>query len=576
MFSLIITILAIALVIALALATLYYGGPVFARSQVNSAAATLIAQAVQIGSAGAVADSQGAPWPTGGPTFAQPFLAAVPVPPKSAYTSDVPAATDWTYYVPGTHHFALKSKIRRDVCMAVNRTTGLIGIPAVWDGTSRIQCFGPGVATAPGGPKAYTFFYMPVGITPAQNGTALDESKTEAGSTTPGYPRLCPDDSSITSGFCPDTEGSGSQSGGSSDPGSGSGAGPTPPSIEIPAGDFTLVPYPGAVAANGETRFGNAQWFCSTDAAPDTFKTYNTLTVNGVRVTIDDAYTQSGTQCVGVFEGFGMPSFAAGEYVVTLKNSQNKTGTGSVRYVENMAPSPGFTGMTPSEATGETPTVVTITGSNFTADTRVYLDQNRSLPVTLVNSTTIRATIPKAADLGYTDGWNQVVWVEVGNPGSDPVGSDDYVSFVYTGPPVVPVFEPGPANALTWGGYVYPYHEQPPIFFNKTDLNGNQKNGAPLEASICGANSEGNGQPSPLGGVHSVIWDGVSVPFRQTFTTGDSNPANGDQNITNWACIKIPVPPSATAGVKDVVVRSFSANGLDGNNLAYTLQFIYE
>lgn len=228
MFSLIVTIISIALVIALAIAVIYYGGDISSRTSIKASAATLLNQAQQINAAGTIATSQGVGWPAASPTFGTPYLSAMPVPPKSAYADrdETPDASHWTYYenpvTPGSaHHFVLKNKISRQVCLAVNKDQGFIGIPAAWDGVSLVQCFGPGVSAREGAEPGYTFFYDPMGTTKAERDTAIDQSLNEGGTSVPGYPRLCPDGSSITEGLCPGsnpTPGNGG-SGGSGDPG---------------------------------------------------------------------------------------------------------------------------------------------------------------------------------------------------------------------------------------------------------------------------------------------------------------------------------------------------------------------
>lgn len=211
MFALIITLVSIALVVALVAATVYYGGDSSNKAAIKASASTLINQASQINAAGTVAISAGSDWPADSPQFAQPYLAAMPVPPKSAYAAGLPAplATDWAYYLndKSSHHFVLRDKIRADVCMAVNKESGLIGIPAAWDGTSLVQCFGPGATPAGATEAAYTFFYDPVSTTAAQKTAATIQSVNEAidagvSGAVPGYPRLCPDGSSITTGVC--------------------------------------------------------------------------------------------------------------------------------------------------------------------------------------------------------------------------------------------------------------------------------------------------------------------------------------------------------------------------------------
>lgn len=211
MFSLVLTVIAIALAVALVIATIYYGGDVSSKASIRNAATTIVNQASQINAAGVLATAQGSTWPTDSPQFTNPYLSAMPIPPKSAYVTGSPAAADWVYFVAdgSTRHFALKGKISKAVCMEVNRAQGLIGIPAVWTGTDLIQCFGAGVPTGPNSELSYTFFHAPIGMTPAQDAAALAQSTTEAiagGAAAPkaGYPRLCPDGSNIATGVCPD------------------------------------------------------------------------------------------------------------------------------------------------------------------------------------------------------------------------------------------------------------------------------------------------------------------------------------------------------------------------------------
>lgn len=64
MFSLIITIISIALVAALAVATLYYGGSAWSDGQVNAQAGTLLNQAQQIAGAVEIFRAQTGQWPT--------------------------------------------------------------------------------------------------------------------------------------------------------------------------------------------------------------------------------------------------------------------------------------------------------------------------------------------------------------------------------------------------------------------------------------------------------------------------------------------------------------------------------
>lgn len=228
MFSLVVSIIGILLVVALALAALYYGGTAYTAAGTKASAAALINQATQIEAAATVSDSQTGAWPATLSSIAPVQLATMPVPPQNAYAAGKSSADHWDYYLPGqTHHISLANKIRDDVCQAVNRSQGFIGIPVVWDGVSHIQCFGPGVA-AGSGALAYTFLYTPNGTTADQNLMVLAKGLNDAnvaiatapiqvvavdGSTatptpvstaTPGYPVLCPSGSYINTGSCID------------------------------------------------------------------------------------------------------------------------------------------------------------------------------------------------------------------------------------------------------------------------------------------------------------------------------------------------------------------------------------
>lgn len=201
MFSLIITIFAIALVIALILVTVYYGGPIFMKNGAKIAAETLVNQSLQIAAAQQLASAQGRALP-GGATVSLPtdLLRAMPTPPASAYVDGSPSPSDWEYYVPGvSSHFGLSAKISKTACMEVNKGQGFIGIPAAWDGTSAIQCFGPS-------PTGYTYLFQPTGTTPQQRDAVLqatiDAAKPVIPTVTAGYPRLCPDGETISAGVC--------------------------------------------------------------------------------------------------------------------------------------------------------------------------------------------------------------------------------------------------------------------------------------------------------------------------------------------------------------------------------------
>lgn len=201
MFSLILTVIAIVLVLILAIVAIYYGGSAFKTGSIKVVAQTLASQSLQISAARALAVAQNRTLPEG-ETVSLPtdLLRAMPVPPKGAYASNTPVAEDWVYYLPGASgHFGIALKINEDACMEVNRSQGFIGIPAAWDGRTGIQCFGPS-------DTGYTYLYEPTGTNTEQHTAALDKS-VEAAKVTipdavPGYPRKCPDKTTITTGLC--------------------------------------------------------------------------------------------------------------------------------------------------------------------------------------------------------------------------------------------------------------------------------------------------------------------------------------------------------------------------------------
>lgn len=425
MFSLIIVLVSIALVVALVAATIYYGGDASANAAVRTSAATLINQGSQINAAGTLAVSQGASWPGASPSFGQPYLTSMPIPPKSAYAdpSETPSSANWTYYVDpvsatSAHHFVLKNKISAEVCMAVNRAQGVIGIPAVWDGSTLIQCFGTGVAAGAGKPLGYTFFYDPVGSTPAQDAVALDQSKTEGSSTTPGYPRLCPDASTITTGLCADTHSSGP-----------AGNPVIPPATP---GNYVVEANPSNVDLTGLTSYGDSYvTYCSSDAPAGAFSFDSAILVAGVQVTVADVYEYLGKRCIAVD---GHPSAPAGTQAVYITNTDGSTATGSLTYSEAFVVGPDVTGISQSEGNFDEAVTVTLTGSGFTAGTQAYVSQTAALSVVYVDSEHIQVAIPKASVLGIVQ-FDYGVSIDVRNPGTEFSSSANYV---FKGPPPPP------------------------------------------------------------------------------------------------------------------------------------------
>lgn len=112
MFSLIITIISIALVAALALATIYYGGDAFTKGGDAAKASQLINEGQQLQGALTLRSVQD-------PT-APALVAGAPSPLLAGYLSQLPA--DWV--VNSTQTAFLSPKVSPAVCVEVNKKAG--------------------------------------------------------------------------------------------------------------------------------------------------------------------------------------------------------------------------------------------------------------------------------------------------------------------------------------------------------------------------------------------------------------------------------------------------------------------
>lgn len=145
MFSLIITIISIALVAALAIATIYYGGSAFTQGSAKAKASTLVAQAQQLNGARALYFNATGNNPTtmGDLTSGGTYLQAEPLPP-----ADVTTGGAWTVNASSFEVDVTSSA----VCEKVNETaTGTAALPASDPTAQQFACFG---ASSP-----YTFRY---------------------------------------------------------------------------------------------------------------------------------------------------------------------------------------------------------------------------------------------------------------------------------------------------------------------------------------------------------------------------------------------------------------------------------
>ena len=159
MFSLIVTIISIALVAALAIATIYYGGNSFLEGSTRTAAATLLNQGAQIAGSTMLysTDQQTVP-SRPSDLVGQHYLKELPLPPKVAYFGNVvPKQSDWEWFSPTTVHVVLRNKINEKTCREINiKANQTSDIPPIMKPEWIVQCYGLG--------EPYTFYFDPPGV----------------------------------------------------------------------------------------------------------------------------------------------------------------------------------------------------------------------------------------------------------------------------------------------------------------------------------------------------------------------------------------------------------------------------
>lgn len=141
MFSLIITLISIALVAALALATLFYGGSAFEQSTGRAKAATIINQGQQLLGASELFYAERGAWPTSVEELvAEGFLQEAPV--AQLAVSNALASQTWTMPMAGQPVFVLPTEAS-SACRGVNeKVYGMDGIlPRLQTGLI-MQCYG--------------------------------------------------------------------------------------------------------------------------------------------------------------------------------------------------------------------------------------------------------------------------------------------------------------------------------------------------------------------------------------------------------------------------------------------------
>jgi len=157
MFSLIITIISIALVAALALATIYYGGSAFNKGSADAKASQFINEgqqltgAITMNKADATAD-------TTGTVVAATTVAGLA--PK--YLSQIPQGWLGTAAIgPGGDATSIvtHSSVRDDVCSSINAKAGLpaSGVTTQANVTTQYGCFGGGSGGGTAGTLVYKY-----------------------------------------------------------------------------------------------------------------------------------------------------------------------------------------------------------------------------------------------------------------------------------------------------------------------------------------------------------------------------------------------------------------------------------
>lgn len=152
MFSLIITIISIALVAALALATLYFGGDAFNKGDAQSRATQVVTQGQQVLAASDMFFADKGRWPNSiEELVASDYLKQVPTVSafnsewNSAITSAHAASIAWTMPVAGRPTFVLASGISPETCQFVNlKVRGDNGILKKAYRDNPTQCYGSG------------------------------------------------------------------------------------------------------------------------------------------------------------------------------------------------------------------------------------------------------------------------------------------------------------------------------------------------------------------------------------------------------------------------------------------------
>jgi len=406
MFSLITVIFSIALVVVLALATLYFGGKSMAKGSAKAAAAAIINQASQIASAGALAEASGKGWPIGTLVFSRDLLESTPIPPAAAYIAgESPSAGDWVYLDAKVHAFGLRAKISKEACFELNKQKGFHGIPMALHAGPTQMCFGTS--------EPYSYFYAApstpklaldalVNSTVAAATTELSASPILAvtvdspGATatvpinaaTPGYPVLCASNNVIANGACAETR-----------PAAGNGGAGTAPLPQPPVLRNNLVAaWPNVVTLSGtQPKDPKARWveFCTT-ATSETVNMGARAFIGEVALNTLQTYQMYGGQCIVVGD---VPSHSAGQVPIRMVTTGGKEYTGTITYAPSSAAPPQLFELSPRNGSSQVSNTITVKGTGFLPNAQAFA-YRMPIATKVLDSSTLQVIVPRAADLG--------------------------------------------------------------------------------------------------------------------------------------------------------------------------------
>lgn len=428
MFSLLVTILAIALVVLLVMATIYYGGKSMTTAATKAAATAVLNQSTQISAAGALSIANGHGWPATTLQFPHEIL-TMPVPPVAAYVSSIkPTAQDWAYFRENSNAFGLRNKLSKKVCMEVNRQLGFYGIPMALGSGTRHLCYGRS--------EPYSYFNAPSDVPDAIRDAIISDTVNQAtdelaanpvetvvedspsssgggiiGVAVPGYPVLCPSGLVINGGSCAGSNGV-----------QGPPGNPNPP-ITVPEPEDTsmlVTSNPGVLNLDGSPHDmpgTDSISVCTIDASPGAVDRSAVFSIGGVPLVTRANWQTFGAQCLGVS---GTPAMPAGVVATQLVTSSGEVLTGTITYAPSLAKQPVVSEISPYAGSAKVQTVVKVTGSGFTQSSQAFAEANMALATRYVNSSTLFVTMPVAEKLGLLKGGNtaQVTNIYVENSGS--------------------------------------------------------------------------------------------------------------------------------------------------------------